>query len=283
MIRKLYLVNSENETYDLQQIKSAFLNNINGLGFRNTIRAVNVEGTNFISDKEVSYSNITGSFNFENYGKYDEFIQFVERHDINEPFILKYQPDIEEWFVFVEIAEIRKPEISRNGYLETQLSLFRRSRFFQETEVIIDIDIGEITTGKKYTYTYGYTYFDDNSADVEINIDSQQDVGVLFTISGETLNPTIKQFLNGVLEAEVDITESTLGAEKIEIDSNLLTQKIVKITESGTEVSLYDPAKVDFSKQIFIRLKKGTNKIVFSNELSSGSLRIVYRLERVSV
>lgn len=284
MIRKLFLVNSEAETYDLNRRNISTLVNPKGLGYFNKIKKINVEGNIFISDIEVDYPPISGDIVFSGYAEYDNFIAFIERHDASEPLILKYQPNTEAWFTLVEVNGIGKTERSRSGYLISPVSFLRRTRFFQENEIVIDIDIGDIISGKRYSYDYGYTYFNDNAAEVEIEITSQQEVAVLFTISGDTLNPNLQQIIDNIIVAEIDITEATSGLETIIIDSNLIpNQKIVKDDGVGNETSLYNPANVDFNKQIFITLKKGINTILFTNDLTSGSLRIVYRLERVSV
>lgn len=283
MIRQFKLINSKNVEFDLQNFKDKnVLLNPSGLGFGNLNQFLTVSSNRILVDTDESFPNISGTIFFGSYVEYEKFLVFLEANSSEEAYTFTYQPPNQEqsYQCLVYVGSVSKTEF-RNNRLEIPILLNRITRWFLEQSQEDTID--PASEGKTYPYTYPYTY-GGNVGDVTIVVDTSEPIGLEIEISGETLNPILRQFVDGVLFATIDFTESTTGVEKIISDSNILTQKLVKVETDGSETNLYlDQSKVDFTKQQFFLLQDGINRILFNNDLIGGTVKLTFREERRGV
>lgn len=283
MIRQFKLINSKNVEFDLQNFKDKnVLLNPSGLGFGNLNQFLTVSSNRILVDTDESFPNISGNIFFSSYEEYDKFLVFLEANSSEEAYTFTYQPpnQAQAYQCLVHVGSVSKTEF-RNNRLEIPLLLNRITRWFLEQSQEDTID--PASEGKTYPYEYPYTY-GGNVGDVTIVVDTSEPIGLEIEISGETLNPILRQFVDGVLFATIDFTESTTGVEKIISDSNILTQKLVKVETDGSETNLYlDQTKVDFTKQQFFLLQDGINRILFNNDLIGGTVKLTFREERRGV
>ena len=125
----------------------------------------------------------------------------------------------------------------------------------------------------------------------------------LFSIAIELNMPELLQFcatnsrINNLICKRNDIWNYKLKNEFLNYDESLkqftsretyvLLYKLIVLKEKlkilHSIKNLYNTTVLNFDKQIFLTIKKGINRIIFENTISSGELKITYRNEKVTV
>lgn len=261
-MRQFYLINGVGKEYSLMEI-GHWLYEPKGLGARFASKYEQLDANFLRTSRITKPEDIAGKIIFSGnsnsgiYEKYTEFIKFIAR----EPLTLRYFSD-NEYRVSVDVIEIGKTEIDKNGTLECQVKFKRLSRWYKD--VLIHNE-GNVSGGKTYDYTYPYTYIDMEPETIIIESDSGYNSPTELTIYGPCINPTWTQYLNNKVVATGKVNATIIAGHRLVINSILIPYSIKDIDASGNMfANLYSDS--DFETKRFLNLGYGKNRIVVDHD-----------------
>ena len=257
-MRQFYLENGSGNQYSLMDV-SHWLYEPKKLGAKFNSKYEQV-GSDFIRTERVTKpDDITGKvmFTSDHYNAYYDFQKFLAV----EPLTFIYVSN-ETHKVTVDLKEIEKGEIDKDGNLVCELKLKRISRWYKHITIYND---GNVNAGKKYTHTYPYTYTDMEPETAIVQSDSGYSSPTKLTIFGPAVNPIWTQYLNNNIVASGKVTASIRSGRKLVVDCTTHPYSIKEYDSNNRMTNdLYEAS--DFETARFLFCEFGKNRIVVNHE-----------------
>lgn len=255
MIRHFLLVNGDGNTYDLNN-ENSFLQNPDELGMEVDTEYEQVGYVFVETTEKIKQKTPKGEIVFAGYEEYYEFARFIDK----KPLCLKYTIPVGTFCMDVKVKKISKSEIEDAG-LVCEIEFEAYGTFYKEVTVR---NVNEYA-GKVYSYTYPYEYSDFQSGVVEIETDSVYESPAKITIWGPCKNPGWAHLVNGENVCKGKLNLEIPDGNKLIVDTTQVPWSIREYDANNNFVAdRYEYS--DFSTERFVLLRKGKNKLVFSNE-----------------
>lgn len=272
--RQFRLVNAAGEEYDLCDLSHAFYSP-DGLGFKRDISSVRV-GSAFASvENNLSQQTIKGEMRFKSYELYSEFKEFISGGNL----ILAYQPKgFTRWYYRkVEVERLDKGELDpQTRRLICAIDFLCFSQWYEKDNAKRTIDLtGENTV---FPLIFPFLFSDADKNEVVIINDHVAPAPCKIILSGPCVNPAWVLRQGGKTVASGAMTISIAAGEKLIVDANIESMRIVKETSAG-EVNVYQHS--DFSTERFIYAPTGESKLKFTHSETS-ALNITVEVRQVS-
>lgn len=290
--RKFWLVNSLGNTYELTNPdKKVFFNNPSGFGFRNSYETKEIGNSELVTSEKYKLTDISGKLVFYDdkngfkYSEYNNFISFIKYKPIEFHYLTPN--NIEEYYCDVIITNLSKSEVEKQGYLDCSITFHRLSEWFDKHTVIKELTNTVDTTGKNYPLERPYHYAGTGLSNAELFNNGTDDIGFVFTITGEVQNPVFTLTQNGKkygvckINGEYDFLQinSIERYESIYLERN---GTVISNPERYQDFSIRDGA----SYLTWTKLKVGKTDFTFncSNiDTFSGLITIKYNYSYISV
>lgn len=268
MIRQFFLINSNGETYDLNAT-SSFLSKLAGLGSDHNVTYEQV-GNQFVTVQDlIRQKTITGELFLDTYEKYRDFVRFAEI----KPLTLMYVTD-DTYYIDVNMDRIEKKEMEIGG-LYCRIRLVASSQYYKNFS---EKSTPDASSGKKYNFSYPYTYTNDAASTISINTESMMDAPVRLSIYGPSVNPSWIHSVDGSVIATGKVNVTIPDGKKVVVDATKIPYTIKMMDRDNTNVEdVYQNS--DFSTKRFILLKNGNNIIRTSHESGEEIKIIIERRE----
>lgn len=292
--RKFWLINGENETYNLTNIvDSALAINPSGLGANATVSLTRLGDASLANSMQWKLSDISLELLFSNdkrnmkaYDQYKKFLSFTSKL----PLYLHYQtPDMIEnsYFREVLITSIDKAEITLNtGTLHCPVILTPLTMWKDSAERIIEV-VSKRSNGKKYELLRPYHYAGDDIDNIELINNSNVSIPFVLEIEGRCEDPTYSLFDRN--SAPYGIGKFLGVFDYVYINSEDLYESI-QLAKDGAflpNAISYQDASVGTAGKTYLTFLylapgKNTLKVTFANNFN-GKVRIRMRDNYVSV
>lgn len=229
-----------------------------GLGWGQTPTVEEVGGTYRITDTALVQPIPTGSMVFKNYAAYKTFLNFVQVGGV----VLCYRP-IDVWYYLDCLVTIGKSEIKPDTQRLICPVTFTGTSQWYEAVVSTKATVAG-NSGKRYSYTYPYTYASTDSGSVIVkngNLDSYMDIVIL----GPAVNPQWRLYQGGTQVATGKVNVSIPAGHKLVIDTHPASMEISEYLNDGTFVAnRYGDS--DFTTERLFPLPPGESTVVFTDD-----------------
>lgn len=213
-MRQFYLENEYGEQVSFQS-GELFFWQPSGLGYAddNTYSAAG----NYYVKTEAKHSQepISGTLIFLPGKQYEGYYDFVNWIYAARHLKLAYKPDVQWYFVDVDLVSLEKSEINEMNLLEIPAKFMPKTPWYSEQQMNIDIG-GEMPESvKKYAYAYPYRYCNNTKAGaVTFTLPAQLPSGFYLTIEGAAANPIITATIENTGERIGKIDLSAMSAQE---------------------------------------------------------------------
>lgn len=289
--RKFWLLNSNNERYDLTDEQgSVFLNQPDNLGFSKSYSSMRVGNSEIINNTQNDLNNITGELIFYKRGNnyiyqdYFDFVQFIRF----QPLRLYYLTpnNVSPYYTEVVISSVGKGEIDYNdGCLHCPIS-YKRITLWLTSEVIqVKGENSASAGGKEYNLIRDYSYEGGSLANLSLNNEGSESTGMIIEIIGACNNPQFALFQNNV---QYGICKLTGNFDYVRIDS-IETEEEIYLESSGSilanPTAYQDLSVADGTSFVtFCKLATGVSTMVWNfGTPFTGEVLISYQNTYVSV
>lgn len=212
--------------------------------------------TKVVQKKQVITMNV---IQYQNaYNKTNILANWIQKYSTAQyRMCLEYNDTTQIRYCEGKVTSLTKGEKDEFGEIIQKLSFQMTTPYFVKQEQTINIQVSSV--GKKYPYTYPYSYGANKIENNEINNVYILDVPLIITIDGAISTPTISLIdNNNETYNTVKFPDFTLSVgEQLVINS--AQRKIYKIV-NGIETDM--SAETDPSYDTFLRAKNGISKII---------------------
>ena len=272
--RQFRLINAAGEEYDLCDLSHAFYSP-DGLGFQKNISSVQVGNAFAMVENKVNQQVIKGEMRFKSYELYSAFKEFISGGNL----ILAYQPKgFTRWYYRkVEVERLDKGELDpQTKRLICAIDFLCFSQWYEKDNAKRTIDLtGENTV---FPLVFPFLFSDADKNEVVIINDHVAPAPCKIILSGPCVNPAWVLRQGAKTVASGAMTISIAAGEKLIVDANIESMRIVKETSAG-EVNMYQHS--DFSTERFIYAPTGESKLKFTHSETS-ALNITVEVRQVS-
>lgn len=252
-MRQLYLINERKEKFSFDLQSRVLISGLDGLGFDKKITYVAFDSMHKKINETTAVSNISLSLVFlDGYEGYKKFLNYVES---SSNFYLFYK-SVDTKYILCEIESLSKTELKSNA-LMSKCTIKKLSQWFKDVSKEINVSFSDI--GKKYPYTYPFTYSDSNEGKINITNNGYYKAPLKIIINGKFENPEIFVRTNNKIIQRAKIYYKSENG-RLEIDAFPTDQKIT-IIENEETINAYEFQ--DFTADNFIFLDRGTFEIQF--------------------
>jgi hypothetical protein len=275
MHRRFYLENSQNQRFNLQDLKNgAFLISPAGLGLTMT-RSYEITGdAGRCVDEKFPLRSLTGVIVFNAPAAYDRYrtlVNFIATtRDIKLVYAPRFETSNQEFLADIEIESLSKTDV-KGGRMECDIAITLKSAWYKRESLRV---VAEKTgTELRYERMYEYIYSDVSTDAIEIFNDGHFDAPILLEAEGELVNPKLSLYIDGVLQSELSITavietgESLIYCTK---DDELMLKKRLG---DGIEENLIGSISVENNN--FFKLPRGLSTLSLSADNSIASKSII--------
>ena len=212
--------------------------------------------TKVVQKKQVITMNV---IQYQNaYNKTNILANWIQKYSTAQyRMCLEYNDTTQIRYCEGKVISLTKGEKNEFGEIIQKLSFQMTTPYFVKQEQAINIQVSSV--GKKYPYTYPYSYGANKIENNEINNVYILDIPLIITIDGAISTPTISLIdNNNETYNTVKFPDFTLAVgEQLVINS--AQRKIYKIV-NGIETDM--SAETDPSYDTFLRAKNGISKII---------------------
>lgn len=272
--RQFRLINSVGEEYDLCDLAHVFYAP-DGLGFSRNISTMQVGDAFAPVENKLAQQVIKGEMRFKSYALYSEFKEFISSGNLT----LAYQPKgLQTWYYRnVEVQRLDKSEIDRTAHrLICPIDFLCFSQWYEKDNAKKTIDLtGENTV---FPLVFPWVFCDAEKNELLLVNERISPAPCKIIISGPCVNPAWTLRQDGRTIASGAMTMSIATGEKLIVDANIESMRIVKETSAG-EVNMYQHS--DFSTERFIYAPTGESKLKFTHSNTS-ALNITVEVRQVS-
>lgn len=273
--RQFRLINSVGEEYDLCDLAHAFYAP-DGLGFSRNISTMQVGDAFAPVENKLAQQVIKGEMRFKSYALYSEFKEFISSGNLT----LAYQPKgIQTWYYRnVEVQRLDKSEIDRTAHrLICPIDFLCFSQWYEKANAKKTIDLtGENTV---FPLVFPWVFSDAEKNELLLVNKRISPAPCKIIISGPCVNPAWVLKKDGKTIASGAMTISIAAGEKLIVDANIESMRIVKITSAGSEVNAYQYS--DFSTGRFIFAPTGESRLKFTHS-TTAALDVTVEVRQVS-
>lgn len=290
--RKFWIINGLNKRYDFTlKEQNVFLESPSGLGFSKTLETIAIGNSAVKKSETYTLPTVTGNLMFidsvaEAYYAYKEFINFISYGNLT----LHYQtPDtLSSYYMDCEVTKLDKSEYeSKYPYMECPITFTGLSLWKNDKEVEMTVKNGQETDGKHYPLTRNYFYPGSTFGSMQLNVNSDVEVGFQLEITGKTVNPIIIAHQNNKMYGKIKL-DGTFDYIKINSDD---ANEDIYLENNGVPLTnpyMYQDLSIaDGTTDItFFKLPVGQSILSFSCENMSdftGSVKFKWKDEKVSV
>lgn len=232
-----------------------------GLGFKQKVEVISTKVIDYITERALEKSDIKLEVHFPNphsYHKIELFRNWYAKY-IKHKTVLYYETDACVKWIDVYIKEFKVTEVE-TGFNSVDLTLQPLTPFYVLKERVLVVAIDEI--GKKYPYTYPFTYTGGVIENALLNNTYFDDIPIRVRIYGFVANPQISlRDENGEIYSTVRFLNLTLQQGQIlEIDA-INSRIFFYRSENDTEPEDYYNF-VDKTLDTFLYAKPGENTII---------------------
>jgi len=258
-MREFYLLNGNGVKFDLMS-SHGFFHAPDGLGLENSMSFLR---TGDFYKKIESYGaqkTVSGEMIFRSYEDYKAFAD----HIAIQPLKLVYKPLNTEYRLDCSIESLGKTEISHeNNRLICPITFAGESKWYFLRSALSAHPGG--ADAKKYTYSYGYTYYDALTGVLDGINNSPYKAPCVLYIKGYMLNPTWVLSVNNQQIASGKVTAEILDGNQLVINSRDDGLEIAEYTDQNEFVqNLYQDA--DVTRENFLYLPTGDFKITITDD-----------------
>ena len=212
--------------------------------------------TKVVQKKQIITMNV---IQYQNaYNKTNILANWIQKYSTAQyRMCLEYNDTTQIRYCEGKVISLTKGEKNEFGEIIQKLSFQMTTPYFVKQEQTINIQVSSV--GKKYPYTYPYSYGANKIENNEINNVYILDIPLIITIDGAISTPTISLIdNNNETYNTVKFPDFTLAVgEQLVINS--AQRKIYKIV-NGIETDM--SAETDPSYDTFLRAKNGISKII---------------------
>ena len=258
-MREFYLLNGNGVKFDLMS-SHGFFHSPDGLGLKNSMTFLRTGDFYKKIDSYGAQKSVTGEMIFKSYEDYKAFVDFIAI----EPLKLVYKPIDTEYRLDCSIDTLGKSEISHeNNRLICPITFKGESKWYFLRNALSAHPGG--ADAKKYTYSYGYTYYDALTGVLDGINNSPYKAPCVLYIKGYMLNPTWVLSVNNQQIASGKVTAEILDGNQLVINSRDDGLEIAEYTEQNVFVqNLYQDA--DVTRENFLYLPTGDFKITITDD-----------------
>lgn len=277
MLRTFKIRNAAGKECSLLTRKGPLFIDPDGLGWEEETDFFRA-GSSFIPlEEKFKQREIKGTLIIGSYTSYREFTKFLRR----TPLILSYQTEKETVYkVEVRATKIEKSEKTQFGYLECDVDFTALGRFYREVSGYSESTVSE---GKKYNYTYPYTYSKGEANTLVLSSDSIEESPCRIMIYGPVSAPVWRHYVNNVLKETGAYSGDIAEGRYLEIDTIKIPYTITEKDMAGNVVA--DRYQLcDFSTNRFMHMYEGENRFSVSQSGPENiALKVEARLEYETV
>ena len=282
MIRKFALITFDDNTDTItDRINLDIVSAPSGLGFSVTATTIKTDVEEILIKAVQSLGTISLTVNFANgneYVKARALRAWIEKH-INDRTAIEWQNDAGLSYADCIVTSFDFGELSQRGLATVPLKIKMLSPFFEIVEN--EIKIYPSTGGKRYPYTYPYTYGSGVIANNEIANNYIKEIPLIITLYGVMDNVSCGIRVKGESELYQQVAFEGLSLQANQyVIINAVTRKIFYF--NGTELT--DGYNyLDASKDSFIYAKENAISELTANVESgkTGRLTASYRRYRL--
>lgn len=260
MIRKYALVILDKQDKIIDRYNLDLVTNPTDNGFSLDLSTISsdIEDiiTKVVQKKQIITMNV---IQYQNaYNKTNILANWIQKYSTAQyRMCLEYNDTTQIRYCEGKVISLTKGEKDEFGEIIQKLSFQMTTPYFVKQEQTINIQVSSV--GKKYPYTYPYSYGANKIENNEINNVYILDIPLIITIDGAISTPTISLIdNNNETYNTVKFPDFTLAVgEQLVINS--AQRKIYKIV-NGIETDM--SAETDPSYDTFLRAKNGISKII---------------------
>lgn len=260
MIRKYALVILDKQDKIIDRYNLDLVTNPTDNGFSLDLSTISsdIEDiiTKVVQKKQIITMNV---IQYQNaYNKTNILANWIQKYSTAQyRMCLEYNDTTQIRYCEGKVTSLTKGEKDEFGEIIQKLSFQMTTPYFVKQEQTINIQVSSV--GKKYPYTYPYSYGANKIENNEINNVYILDIPLIITIDGAISTPTISLIdNNNETYNTVKFPDFTLAVgEQLVINS--AQRKIYKIV-NGIETDM--SAETDPSYDTFLRAKNGISKII---------------------
>ena len=273
--RQFRLMNAVGEEYDLCDLDHAFYSP-DGLGFRKDISSVQVGNAFALVENKLSQQVIKGEMRFKNYELYAEFKEYISGGNLT----LAYQPKgFTTWFYRnVEVQRLDKTEISKEARrLICAIDFLCFSQWYEKAYARRTVDLTNENT--VFPLVFPFVFCGAEKNELILSNGRVSPAPCKITISGPCVNPAWVLRQSGRQIARGAVSISVAAGERLIVDANIESMRIVKVTADGEEINAYQ--RSDFATERFLYAPMGESKLKFT-DASGGTIAAAVEVRQVS-
>lgn len=259
-MRTFKLYDNDGNVYDLTAKGELFFYGVESLGYTQEAKFQRIADRFAILENNMAQAKIKGTIRFWQPNAELSFFMFSQFCQ-NKPLRMEYNPGHGIFSRDGYITQIKRTD-GKDKALTIEIEFSASTPWYK---LVSEYNSGEVTEGKKYNYTYDYSYSNAVQGSVIVDSDSFQSSPVKLVIFGEVVNPTWRYYLNNVLQVEGKINGTILPNNRLIIDTTSIPYSIKQVDGQGNLVAdMYQQS--DFSMDRFIRFGYGRNVISVTAE-----------------
>lgn len=273
MIRKyaLVILDKQDQIIDRYSLDLVTEPSDNGFSLNLSTISSDIEDiiTKVVQEKQVITMNVIQYLNA--YNKTNILANWIQKYSTAQyRMCLEYNDTTQTRYCEGKVTSLTKGEKDEFGEIVQKLSFQMTTPYFIKQEQTISIQVSNY--GKKYLFTYPYSYGVDKVENNEINNVYILDIPLIITINGTIATPTIS------LVDENDNIYNTVKFSNLVINQgeqliiNSAQRKIYKIVD-GVETDM--SAETDPSYDTFLRAKNGISRIIINTVDASTGFKLV--------
>ena len=277
MIRTFKVTNAAGEERTLLSRSGPLLLEPDGLGWEEETEFFRAGSVFVPLEERFKQKEITGTIIIRTYPMYREFTKFLRK----SPLVMSYQTEKETVYkIRVKPTRIEKSEKNEFKVLECEVTFSALGRFYREIAGHIESTISE---GKKYNYTYPYTYSKGAANTLVLSSDSIEESPCRITIYGPVEDPVWRHYVNNILKETGAYSGTIQEGRCLEIDTTKVPYSVTEKDLSGNVIA--DRYQLcDFSTERFMFLLEGENRFSISQSGTGNvALKVEARLEYETV
>lgn len=269
-MRKYALVILDNTDQIIDRFNLGLITNPTGNGFRLNLSLLSTDIEDVITKVVEVKQNVRFTINQHqnSYSKANLLSQWIQKYSTTK-YVMALEYDDGNIIRYAEgkVVGLDKTEKDEFNILPQVLEFQKTSPYFTKKENTITIQVSSV--GKKYPYSYPYSYGSSIVENNEITNPYILDIPLIVTIDGAITNPTIdlldeegnrynRVYFDGIIIAQ---------GEKLVVNS--AQKKIFKVNQDGTQTDFV--SQVSPLYDTFLRAKTGTTTInINTNDSASG-------------
>lgn len=279
MVREFYLENEFGIRWNLNYLNNGFLVFPKGLGYNRDASYVAI-GNSFIRNyMREEQQQITATIIFGTTAPYRICSKFLNYANSAEQLKLLYVTDAGEYYRNVDLVEIEKTEITKEGVLECPVVFICRGLFYsnQVERFVISRSDGEV----RWDFAWPARFNDYGSRKVTVDNTGHVPAGLQLELYGYCENPTVIVSKNGSELYRVVFPVTLQQDEKILYSSMDGDLHCIRVGENGAEENLIN--LLDIQNTNFFKFPVGSSQVEFTSDTGATNRTVmtVYRFFRM--